>query len=95
MLALKNVRVSDFLGVALRGLAFEAGFGPAQTLALDGERLGPGFHECEPGPHRWTGARARIDVAGLCEHGGFLRLDLAPPAPRWAAPDDESLVSAA
>ena len=80
------------LGLCVRGLAFEDGFGAPRRVSLDDPCLCVGFHvvEDESGePRRWTAGRACLPAAlweGL-EGDLFVRLDLAGPAlPRWVAP---------
>ena len=79
------------LGVCLRRLTVDDGFGVPQEIALDDPLLGTGLHAPEDGVRRWTAGPARLPAA-LWPHapdGFFLRVELNGPAlPRWVAPSD-------
>ena len=78
------------LGVDVRALTIDDGFGAPRAVSLDDSLLCVGFHPLEDGTHRWTAGRARLPAtlwAG-CRESFFLRVDLAAPAlARWIAPE--------
>ena len=80
------------LGLPIRGLAIDEGFGAPRTIAADDPRLCVGFHDVEgdgDATWRWTAGRARLPASlweGVADDA-FLRIDLAGPAlPRCVAP---------
>ena len=80
------------VGVCLRALDVDDGFGALQTVAVDDPRLCVGFHEVEgdgAALWRWTAGRARLPASLWAGAEGelVLRVTLAGPMlPRWAAP---------
>ena len=83
------------VGVCLKGLDVDDGFGALQTVAVDDPRLCVGFHEVErdgAALWRWTAGRARLPASLWAGAEGelVLRVTLAGPMlPRWAAPAAE------
>jgi hypothetical protein len=88
----RNTGVNDDgrrLGACIRALSVIDGLGTSRTIAADDAALHVGFHEIEPGPHRWTTGRAELPEAlwADCHGSFFLRVELAMRAmPRWVAP---------
>ena len=82
------------LGVCVRALTIDDGFGAPVVVTMDDPQLCVGFHAVErdgDSAWRWTAGRARLPASlweGL-DGDTFLRVDLAGPAlPRWVAPAD-------
>jgi hypothetical protein len=85
------------LGLPLRRLSLDDGFGSAREIALDDPGLGEGFYAPEGLDQRWTQGRAKLsaDLFADLHDGGFLRIELCAPAlPRWAAPPTRAKLAA-
>ena len=80
------------LGVCVRALTIDDGFGAPVVVTMDDPQLCVGFHAVErdgDSAWRWTAGRARLPASLWEGRDGdtFLRVDLAGPMlPRWVAP---------